>query len=213
MAFVTHGGKPLGESISTAEADDFIFGLALFNDWSARDIQKWEYVPLGPFLGKSFGSSVSPWIVTLDALAPYRVSGPDQDPAILPYFGIRWAKPLRRRPRSGNHSRKWRRPHGVPFQFQAHVLEHAPTACASHGQRLQHQCRRHDGFGHDQRPRKRFLWLHAGNQLARHQPVQMPDGSERKFILNGDTVRMTGFASKSGAPRIGFGAVDGKVRG
>ena len=69
MAFVTHGGKPLGESISTAEADDFIFGLALFNDWSARDIQKWEYVPLGPFLGKNFGSSVSPWIVTLDALA------------------------------------------------------------------------------------------------------------------------------------------------
>ena len=140
MAFVTHGGKPMGESISTAEADDFIFGLALFNDWSARDIQKWEYVPLGPFLGKNFGSSVSPWIVTLDALAPYRVSGPVQDPAILPYLEST-VTPLRRRPRSGNHSRKRRRPHGVPFQFQAHVLEHAPTTGASHGQRLQHPCR------------------------------------------------------------------------
>ena len=86
MAFVTHPGKPLGETISTAEADDYIFGLAFFNDWSARDIQKWEYVPLGPFLGKNFGSSMSPWIVTLDALEPYRVPGPVQDPEVLPYL-------------------------------------------------------------------------------------------------------------------------------
>ena len=76
MAFITGQGKPMGDTISTEEADDFIFGMVLFNDWSARDIQKWEYQPLGPFLGKNFGSSVSPWIVTLDALEPFRVSAP-----------------------------------------------------------------------------------------------------------------------------------------
>ena len=86
-AFFTYQGKPLGDSISTAEADDYIFGMALFNDWSARDIQGWEYVPLGPFLGKNFASSLSCWIVTLDALEPFRVAGPDQsNPKILPYL-------------------------------------------------------------------------------------------------------------------------------
>ena len=86
MAFVTFDGKPLGERITTAEAEDYIFGLVLFNDWSARDIQKWEYVPLGPFLGKNFGSSISPWIVTLEALGHLRVAGPQQDPEVLEYL-------------------------------------------------------------------------------------------------------------------------------
>jgi len=86
MAFITHPGKPLGTPISTSEADDYIFGLVIFNDWSARDIQKWEYIPLGPFLGKNFASSISPWIVTLDALEPYSVPGPVQNPKVLPYL-------------------------------------------------------------------------------------------------------------------------------
>ena len=72
MAFITGEGKPLGDSISIDEAEDYIFGMVIFNDWSARDIQKWEYVPLGPFLAKNFASSISPWIVTLDALEPFR---------------------------------------------------------------------------------------------------------------------------------------------
>ena len=86
MAFITHPGKGLGEPITTAEAEDYIFGMVIFNDWSARDIQKWEYVPLGPFLGKNFASSISPWVVTLDALKPYRIAGPVQDPEVLPYL-------------------------------------------------------------------------------------------------------------------------------
>jgi len=86
MAFIIGQPTKMGESISTAEADDYIFGLALFNDWSARDIQKWEYIPLGPFLAKSFASTVSPWIVTLDALEPFRTEGYEQDPAVLPYL-------------------------------------------------------------------------------------------------------------------------------
>ena len=78
MGFITGKGNELGENINIENAEDYIFGLCLFNDWSARDIQKWEYVPLGPFLGKSFNSSISPWIVTLDALEPFRVSGEKQ---------------------------------------------------------------------------------------------------------------------------------------
>ncbi|MEL7021262.1 MAG: fumarylacetoacetase, partial [Bacteroidota bacterium] len=86
MGFVI--GKPtaLGQTISTSQAEEHIFGLILFNDWSARDIQKWEYVPLGPFLGKSFASSVAPWIVPLEALDPFRVAGPVQTPKVLPYL-------------------------------------------------------------------------------------------------------------------------------
>ncbi|MEN7550392.1 fumarylacetoacetase [Rapidithrix thailandica] len=86
MAFITGSNTALGQSISTAEAEEHIFGMVVFNDWSARDIQRWEYVPLGPFLGKNFGSSISPWIVTLAALEPFRVKGPEQNPEVLPYL-------------------------------------------------------------------------------------------------------------------------------
>jgi fumarylacetoacetase len=86
LAFITGEGKPMGHRIKAEEADEYIFGMVLFNDWSARDIQKWEYVPLGPFLGKNFGSSISPWVVTMDALEPFKVEGPLQDPPVLPYL-------------------------------------------------------------------------------------------------------------------------------
>jgi fumarylacetoacetase len=86
VAFVVGQGTALGSTVPIAEAENHIFGLVLFNDWSARDLQSWEYVPLGPFLGKNFGSSVSPWVVTLDALEPFRVPGPAQEPTPLPYL-------------------------------------------------------------------------------------------------------------------------------
>ena len=86
MAFITTASNHLGERIPIEEAEDYIFGLVQFNDWSARDIQAWEYVPLGPFLGKNFASTISPWIVTLDALEPFRVDNPKQDPQPLPYL-------------------------------------------------------------------------------------------------------------------------------
>ncbi|MDG1189864.1 MAG: fumarylacetoacetase, partial [Flavobacteriales bacterium] len=86
MAFITGEGKPLGQHIDISEAEDYIFGMVIFNDWSARDIQKWEYVPLGPFLAKNFASSISPWIVTLDALEPFRCEGENQEPEVLPYL-------------------------------------------------------------------------------------------------------------------------------
>ena len=88
MGFITGQGKPLGEVIEINETSDFIFGMVIFNDWSARDIQKWEYVPLGPFLGKNFASSISAWVVTLDALEPFRCEGEKQVPEVLPYLKI-----------------------------------------------------------------------------------------------------------------------------
>ncbi len=86
MAFVVGKNTQPGQSVSVNEAPEYIFGMVLFNDWSARDIQAWEYVPLGPFLGKNFASTISPWVVTMDALEPFRVSGPVQDPEVLPYL-------------------------------------------------------------------------------------------------------------------------------
>ena len=86
MGFFVGPGNKLGEPIPVASAHEHIFGMVLLNDWSARDIQKWEYVPLGPFLGKNFGSSISPWVVTMDALAPFAVDNPVQEPACLPYL-------------------------------------------------------------------------------------------------------------------------------
>jgi fumarylacetoacetase len=87
MGFFVGPGNPLGEAIPIADATEHIFGMVLVNDWSARDIQKWEYVPLGPFLGKNFGTSISPWVVTMDALEPFRCAGPAQDdPEPLDYL-------------------------------------------------------------------------------------------------------------------------------
>ena len=86
MGFIIGRGNDLGTSISTADAENHIFGMVIFNDWSARDIQSWEYVPLGPFLSKNFASSVSPWIVTMDALETFKCAGPVQDTPILPYL-------------------------------------------------------------------------------------------------------------------------------
>ncbi len=87
MAFITTDANIMGEHIPVNEAEDHIFGMVLFNDWSARDIQKWEYVPLGPFLAKNFASSISPWIVTMDAFEPFRTEGPSQnDPQPLEYL-------------------------------------------------------------------------------------------------------------------------------
>lgn len=92
MAFITTDANPLGEPIPIEEAEDYIFGLVLFNDWSARDIQKWEYVPLGPFLAKNFASSVSPWIVTLDALEPFRTESPKPEKNCSRIFSIKGKK-------------------------------------------------------------------------------------------------------------------------
>jgi fumarylacetoacetase len=210
MAFVTYQGKPLGDSISTAEADDYIFGMCLFNDWSARDIQKWEYVPLGPFLAKSFATHVSPWIVTLDALEPFRVSGPVQDPKVLPYLEY-----------SGDKH--------VDINIQVAIQpENSEEKVVSNSNykymywNMNQQLAHHTINGCNVR---------AGDMMASGtisgaeegqygsmleiswkgtKPVPMPDGSERKFIADYDTVIMRGYSEKDGV-RVGFGEVTAKI--
>jgi len=211
MAFVTHPGKPLGETISTAEADEYIFGLALFNDWSARDIQKWEYVPLGPFLGKNFGSSMSPWIVTLDALEPYRVPGPVQDPEVLPYLAYEGdahydvALQVDIIPADGEGKTVCQSNFKhMYWNMRQQLAHHAVNGCNIRGGDVM-------ASGTISGPEPGSFGSMLEISWRGTQPVQMPDGSERKFILDGDTVSMTGFAGGDGRPRIGFGEVKGQV--
>ena len=213
MAFVTHPGKPLGDTISTAEADDYIFGLALFNDWSARDIQKWEYVPLGPFLGKNFSSSMSPWIVTLDALEPYRVPGPVQDPEVLPYLAYEGdahydvALQVEIIPESGEGKTVCQSNFKhMYWNMRQQLAHHTVNGCNIRSGDVM-------ASGTISGPKPGSFGSMLEISWRGTQPVQMPDGSERKFILDGDTVRIAGFAGGAGRPRIGFGKVDGRVVG
>jgi len=210
VAFITGKETQLGESISPDEADDYIFGLVLFNDWSARDMQTWEYVPLGPFLAKSFASSVSPWVVTLDALEPFRVKGPIQDPKPLPYLQF-----------TGNHN------YDINLEVSLQPEEgQENTICRSNykymywnmNQQLAHQssngCNLQVGdmyaSGTISGPDKGSFGSMLELTWRGTQPIQLSDGTERKFINDYDTVIMRGFAERNGI-RIGFGEVKGKV--
>lgn len=210
MAFVTFEGKPLGDSISTKEADDYIFGMCLFNDWSARDIQKWEYVPLGPFLAKNFASHVSPWIVTLDALEPFRVSGPNQDPKVLPYLEYEGDKHIDINlevaiaPESGDekvvcHS-NYRHMYWNMNQQLAH---HTVNGCNIKAGDMMASGTISGGEEGMYGSMLEITWKGT-------KPVQMPDGSERKFIQDNDTVIMRGYSQRDGV-RVGFGEVKAKV--
>ncbi|HEY9114886.1 MAG TPA: fumarylacetoacetase [Bacteroidales bacterium] len=210
VAFVAGSKTQLGESIPVEKAEDAIFGLLLFNDLSARDIQKWEYVPLGPFLSKNFGSVVSPWIVTLDALEPFRVAGPVQEPKVLPYLQF-----------SGKRN----------FDINLEVLIKPEKAketlvCKSNfkymywnmSQQLAHQtvngCNINVGdlyasgtiSGHTPDSYGSMLEL----SWAGTKPLKMSDGTERKFIEDKDTIIMRGYGLNNGV-RIGFGEVSTKI--
>jgi len=210
MAFVTFDGKPLGDSISTKEAKDYIFGMCIMNDWSARDIQKWEYVPLGPFLAKSFASSVSPWIVTMDALEPFSIEGPKQDPKVLSYLEY-----------EGNHHYDINLEVGiVPENSEETVV------CKSNYkhmywnmvQQLAHhsvngcniRCGDMMASGTISGPKPESFGSMLELSWKGTKPVKLKDGSERKFIQDTDTVVMRGHCEKDGV-RIGFGEVTTKV--
>ena len=210
MGFITHQGKPLGESISTKEADDYIFGLALFNDWSARDIQKWEYVPLGPFLAKNFASSISPWIVTLDALEPFRVAGPQQDPKVLPYLEYEGNKHIDLhlemliKPDGGSENSvcKSNFKH-MYWNMNQQLAHHTINGCNINVGDLMASG---TISGNDEGSYGSMLEI----TWKGTKPFKMNDGTERKFIQDGDTVIMRGFSEKDGV-RVGFGEVSTKV--
>ncbi|MFN2429371.1 MAG: fumarylacetoacetase [Cryomorphaceae bacterium] len=210
MAFVTFDGKPLGDSITTKEADDYIFGMLLFNDWSARDIQKWEYVPLGPFLAKSFASSVSPWIVTLDALEPFRVPGPTQEPKVLPYLSYEGEKNidinLEVAIKPENSEEKVVCESNYKYMYwnmNQQLAHHTVNGC---NVRAGDMMASGTISGKDPSSYGSMLEL----SWRGTKPIAMPDGSERKFINDGDEVKMRGYCQKNGT-RIGFGEVSTKV--
>lgn len=206
MGFYTFDGKPLGASISTAEAEDYIFGLSLFNDWSARDIQQWEYVPLGPFLAKNFASSISPWVVTLDALQPFAVDTPNQEPAVLPYLTFEGKKSydidleVYLQPNEGQENRICRSNFKYMYWNMAQQLaHHTVNGCNI-------RCGDLMGSGTISGPTPDAYGSMLELAWKGTKPLVLSDGSERKFIQDYDTVIMRGFCEKEGV-RIGFGEV------
>jgi fumarylacetoacetase len=206
MGFFTFEGKPLGDQITTNEADEFIFGMCLFNDWSARDIQKWEYVPLGPFLAKNFASSMSPWIVTLDALEPFRIPGPKQLPKVLPYLEYEGNKHI-----DINLEVSIKLPNGEEKQVTQSNYRHMYW---NMNQQLAHhsvngcdiKCGDLLASGTISGPEEGSYGSMLEISWKGTKPLNMPDGSQRRFINDGDTVIMRGHSENENT-RIGFGEV------
>jgi len=210
MAFVIGQPTQLGETISTAKAEDHIFGMVIFNDWSARDIQKWEYVPLGPFLGKSFASSISPWVVTLEALKPYAVKSPEQFPKVLPYLEFEGDKnydinlEVEIIPENGqgkvvsNSNYKY-----MYWNMCQQLTHHTVNGCNVNVGDMMASGTISGPEPHEYGSMLELSWRGT-------KPIDMPDGSQRKFINDGDTVVMRGFGQKDGA-RVGFGQVSSKL--
>jgi fumarylacetoacetase len=210
MAFVTFDGKPLGESISTNEASEYIFGMVIFNDWSARDIQKWEYVPLGPFLAKNFASNISPWIVTLDALEPFRVPGEKQDPEVLPYLQYEGNNnfdiPLEVIIKTDAGNEKVVSQSNYKYMYwnmNQQLAHHSVNGCNI-------RCGDMMASGTISGPTPDSYGSMLEISWQGKKPITMPDGTERKFIQDYDTVIMRAHGEKDGV-RIGFGEVNTKV--
>ncbi|MDQ2872111.1 MAG: fumarylacetoacetase [Candidatus Eremiobacteraeota bacterium] len=216
MGFITGPGNALGSAIPARNAREHIFGLVLVNDWSARDIQAWEYQPLGPFLGKSFATSVSPWIVTLDALEPFRVEGPVQSPAPLPYLRTEGA---------------WN--YDVTLQvlleterMRANGDESALVATSNFkhmywnmAQQLAHvtingtATRPGDLYasGTISGPTETSVGSLIERTWRGTKPLKLANGETRAFLEDGDVITLRGYCERPGARRIGFGRVRGRI--
>ena len=210
MGFFTFDGKPIGDSISTEEAEEYIFGMCLFNDWSARDIQKWEYVPLGPFLAKNFASSISSWIVTLDALQPFKTETPKQEPEVLEYLKFTGEKSydihleVAIKPDSSAETIVSRSNFKYMYWNMAQQLaHHTVNGCNV-------RCGDLMGSGTISGPTEDSYGSMLELAWKGTKPLPMNDGSERKFIMDNDIVTIRGFCEKNGV-RIGFGEVSTKV--
>jgi fumarylacetoacetase len=210
MGFIIGKNTTLGEKINTAEAENYIFGKVLFNDWSARDIQKWEYVPLGPFLAKNFGSSMSPWVVTLEALEPFRVQGPEQEPKVLPYLEYDGLKnydihlevaiqPKNEVETIVSHSN---------FKYMYWNMSQQLAHHTSNGCNLKIGDLMASGTISGKEPNSygSMLELSWGGK----NPLTLKNGEKRKFIEDFDTVIMRGYCEKDSI-RVGFGEVKSQL--
>jgi fumarylacetoacetase len=210
MAFITTDVNKLGESIDIDEAESYIFGMVLLNDWSARDIQAWEYVPLGPFLGKNFASTMSPWIVTLDALEPFRVSSPVQKPEPLPYlkqtgkhsFDINLQAYIK--PENGEENLISK----TNFKYMYWTMAQQLTHHASNGCNIRAGDMMGSGTISGPTPDSYGSMLELTWRGTK--PLKLNDGTERKFINDGDVVLLRGYCENDNI-RIGFGKCSGKI--
>ena len=207
LGFVVGTGNPMGEAVPVDRAEEHIFGVVLFNDWSARDIQAWEYVPLGPNLGKSFASTISPWVVPLLALEAARVATPVQEPEVLPYLAL---------------EEPWGLDIDLEVEWNGHVVSRPPYAAMywSPAQMLAHltvngaPTRTGDLFasgtisGPDKGQRGAFIELTWGGQ----EPVGV-GGAQRTFLEDGDEIVLSATAPGPDGTRIGFGEARGRIRG
>ena len=210
MGFIIGKSTNLGESVSAEEAENFIFGKVLFNDWSARDIQKWEYVPLGPFLAKSFASSISPWVVTLEALEPFKTNGPIQDPEVLPHLATKGAKNydinLEVLIQPEKESEKIVSKSNFKFMYWnmcQQVAHHTSNGC---NMNIGDMMASGTISGKDPDSYGSMLEL----SWAGSKPVSLNNDDFRKFIEDNDTVIMRGYCQKESI-RVGFGEVKTKL--
>ncbi|WP_374451532.1 fumarylacetoacetase [Cloacibacterium normanense] len=210
MAFVLNKNTEIGESISTQKAEDAIFGMVIFNDWSARDIQSWEYVPLGPFLGKNFCSSISPWVVTLEALEPFRTASPKQEPEVLDYLKFEGDKnfdinlEVYLQPENGEENLICKSNYKYMYWNMTQQLAHHTI----NGCNVEVGDLYASGTISGSEPNSFGSMLEL--TWRGQNPLKLSDGTERKFIDDNDTIIMRGFSEKDGI-RVGFGEVRGKV--
>jgi fumarylacetoacetase len=211
MGAVIGQPSPMGQMLTEAQAEAMIFGFVLLNDWSARDIQQWEYVPLGPFQGKAFATSISPWVVTREALEPFRLDGPRQDPAPLPY--LRQVKPnnydleLEVGLRAASMNAALRICHtNFKYMYWSSVqqlVHHASCGCAMNvGDLL--------GSGTISGPEKSQRGSLLEISWNATEPIELASGIVRTFLEDGDSLVMRGWCQGDGY-RIGFGEVEGTI--
>lgn len=203
-AFIIGKSTQLGESVSTEKADDYIFGMVLFNDWSARDIQTWEYVPLGPFLSKNFASTVSPWIVTLEALEPFRTKGYVQEPKVLPYLQYTGDKNLDihldvyLKPQNGEQNKICSSNYKYMYwTMEQQLAHHTVNGCNINVGDMM-------GSGTISGPDPKEYGSFMELTWKGTKPIILNDGSERKFVNDHDTITIKGYCEKEGV-RVGFG--------
>jgi len=213
MAFFVGPGNPLGEPVSVTKAEDHIFGLVVMNDWSARDIQKWEYVPLGPFLGKNFGTTISPWVVTMEALEPFRVKQPAQtEPEPLPYLRDASVSAFDIELSVGLQSEKMSKPSIISvsnlkymyWTMKQQLAHHTVSGCNLRPGDLL-------GSGTISGPTPDTYGSMLELCWKGTKPILFPEtAEERKFLQDGDTVVMSARCKGPGYS-IGFGSCSGKV--
>tara|TARA_R110002096_G_scaffold435983_1_gene664845 strand:+ start:21416 stop:22675 length:1260 start_codon:yes stop_codon:yes gene_type:complete len=211
VGFLTGTGNILGDTIDIEKAEDHIFGLVLVNDWSARDIQKWEYQPLGPFLAKNWATSISPWIVTLDALEPFRTFMPEQDPAVLPYLQLKDRTTFDINLEVFLKAEKVEAPQKISISNFKNLYWSMAQQLAHH---TVNGCNVQPGDLYASGTISGSTEDSYGSMLELtwrgSKPIKLENGEERKFVNDNDTVIMKGYAEANGL-RIGFGEVSGRI--